>query len=104
MSEEKGQALKPGNKRAWAITVGLGFLMGAGLQTILAGAGNFIPLVCADLQCDPTQLTLWITMYAIFMAISQPFVGRLWPKVNAKILTTEMCIRDRYPTIRLSTT
>ena len=88
MSEEKGQALKPGNKRAWAITVGLGFLMGAGLQTILAGAGNFIPLVCADLQCDPTQLTLWITMYAIFMAISQPFVGRLWPKVNAKILTT----------------
>lgn len=88
MSEEKSQALKPGDKRAWAITVGLGFLMGAGLQTILAGAGNFIPLVCADLQCDPTQLTLWITMYAIFMAISQPFVGRLWPKVNAKILTT----------------
>lgn len=80
--------LKPGNKRAWLITVGLGFLMGAGLQTILAGAGNFIPLVCADLQCDPTQLTLWITMYAIFMAIAQPFVGRLWPKVNSKLLTT----------------
>lgn len=84
----KGRALKPGDKRAWAITVGLGFLMGAGLQTILAGAGNFIPLVCADLQCDPAQLTLWITMYAIFMAISQPFVGRLWPKVNVKVLTT----------------
>lgn len=80
--------LKPGNKRAWLITVGLGFLTGAGLQTILAGAGNFIPVVCADLQCDPTQLTLWITMYAIFMAIAQPFVGRLWPKVNSKVLTT----------------
>ncbi len=80
--------LKPGDKRAWLIVVGLGFLMGAGLQTILAGAGNFIPAICMELQCDPGQLTLWITMYAIFMAISQPFVGRIWPKVSAKAITT----------------
>lgn len=88
MSEEKGQALKPGNKRAWLTVVGLGFLGGAGLSQILANSGNFIPLICADLQCDPGQLTLWITMYAIFMAISQPIVGRLWPKVSPKILVT----------------
>ena len=88
MSEEKGQALKPGNKRAWLTVVGLGFLGGAGLSQILANSGNFIPLICADLQCDPGQLTLWITMYAIFMARSQPIVGRLWPKVSPKILVT----------------
>lgn len=80
--------LKPGDKRAWLIVVGLGFLMGAGLQTILAGAGNFIPAICMELQCDPGQLTLWITMYAVFMAISQPVVGRVWPKVSTKLITT----------------
>ena len=79
---------KDGTKRAWMIVVGLGFLMGAGLQQILANAGNFIPFICAELQCDPAQLTFWITMYAIFMAISQPFVGRIWPKVSTKIVTT----------------
>lgn len=80
MDKTNATDLRPGDKRAWLIVVGLGFLMGAGLQTILAGAGNFIPAICMDLQCDPGQLTLWITMYAIFMAISQPFVGRLWPR------------------------
>ena len=90
MSQQEVDAknLKPGDKRAWAIVVGLGFLAGAGLQQILANCGNFIPQICADLQCDPGQLTLWITMYAIFMAISQPVVGRLWPKVSPKILVT----------------
>lgn len=88
MATTEAANLKPGDKRAWLIVVGLGFLMGAGLQTILAGAGNFIPAVCMELQCDPGQLTLWITMYAIFMAISQPFVGRIWPKVSAKLITT----------------
>lgn len=80
--------MKPGTARAWAIVVGLGFLTGAGLMQILANAGNFIPQICQDLQCDPGQLTWWITLYAIFMAISQPFVGRLWPKVSPKILVT----------------
>lgn len=88
VAADSQDALKPGDKRAWAIVVGLGFLMGAGLQQILANAGNFIPLICADLQVDPGQLTLWITMYAIFMAIAQPFVGRLWPKVSTKVLVT----------------
>ncbi len=88
MDKTNATDLRPGDKRAWLIVVGLGFLMGAGLQTILAGAGNFIPAICMDLQCDPGQLTLWITMYAIFMAISQPFVGRLWPKVSTKMITT----------------
>ena len=80
--------LKPGNKRAWLIVVGLGFLMGGGLQIILAGSGNFIPQICMELQCDPGQLTLRITFYAIFMAISQPFVGRIWPKVPTKLVIT----------------
>lgn len=88
VEDAKRDALKSGNRRAWVIVVGLGFLMGAGLQTILAGAGNFIPLVCADLKCEPGELTLWITMYALFMALSQPVVGRLWPKVNSKLLVT----------------
>ena len=78
--------LKPGDKWAWLTVVGLGFLMGAGLQQILANSGNFIPFICQELQCDPGQLTLWITCYAVFMALSQLYVGRLWPKVNTKLL------------------
>lgn len=88
MSEQTTSAdnLKSGNAWAWLTVVGLGFLGGGGLVTILANAGNFIPHICEELKMDPGQLTLWITCYAIFMAISQLYVGRLWPKVNTKLL------------------
>ena len=85
---EQTKELRPGNKRAWAIVVGLGFLQGAGIIQILANSGNFIPAICADLQCDPAQLTLWITLYSLFMAASQPIVGRVWKKISPRIFVT----------------
>ena len=82
------QELKSGKAWAWLTVVGLGFVAAGGLQQILANSGNFIPMIVGELGCDPGQLTLWITMYAIFMAISQLYVGRLWPKVNTKVLVS----------------
>ncbi|UWG99308.1 MFS transporter [Dehalobacter sp. DCM] len=69
--------------------------MAGGLGTILAGCGNFIPAIiappddpsrwvgpAAGLGIDPTTLTFWITMYAIGMAVSMTYVGKLWVTVK----------------------
>lgn len=87
--------LKNGTFWGWLIVVGFGFIMAGGLGTILAGAGNFIPAIImspndpstwigptAGLGIDPTTLTFWITMYAIGMAVSMSYVGRLWVTVK----------------------
>jgi MFS family permease len=60
--------------------------MGAGLGTILGGAGNFIGPILMETGWDPGQFTFWITMYAIGMAISMSYVGRLWVKINCTVL------------------
>lgn len=87
--------LKNGTYWGWLIVVGFGFIMAGGLGTILAGAGNFIPAIiapaddpsrwigpAAGLGIDPTTLTFWITMYAIGMAVSMSYVGKLWVTVK----------------------
>lgn len=88
--------LKNGTLWGWLIVIGFGFIMAGGLGTILAGSGNFIPAIIAPaddpsrwigpvagLGMDPAVLTFWITMYAIGMAISMSYVGKLWVTVKA---------------------
>ena len=76
------------NKWAYLQVVGLAFLMIGGIQTILANSGNFIAVVCPDMGFEISKFTLWITCYAIGMAVSQLYVGKLWLVVKTPILLT----------------
>lgn len=88
MDTQAQAPVRQGNKWAYLQVVGLAFLMIGGIQTILANSGNFIAVVCPDMGFEVSKFTLWITCYAIGMAISQLYVGKLWLVVKTPILLT----------------
>jgi MFS family permease len=84
-------AAKQKNIWAWLQVVGMGFLMIAGIQTILANSGNFFAAVCAPVDKGGmgfavNEFAWWLTCTTYCMALSQVYVGRLWLKIKTPIL------------------
>jgi MFS family permease len=70
----------------WLIPIGFAFVEIATIETILVQSGQFFPPVAGELQIGIAQIALWITFYSFAMAATMPFVGKLLPKVDSRIL------------------
>jgi len=93
LSIETSTPTKQSNLWVWLQVVGMGFLMIAGIQTILANSGNFFAAVCAPVEAGGmgfpvNEFAWWLTATTYCMALSQIYVGRLWLKVKTPILLT----------------
>lgn len=85
-----------GNKgfhRAWLIFIGVCMMMAGGMGLVLNVMGNFFApmamqfgLVTPEGNPDVTQVTLLMTVYSYVMLVWLPFAGRLFDKVDARIL------------------
>lgn len=89
MTEEK-----KGFHRAWLVFIGVCMMMAGGMGLVLNVMGNFFSpmatafgLVNAETgNPDVTQVTLIMTVYSYVMLVWLPFCGRLFDKVDARIL------------------
>lgn len=89
MSEEK-----KGFHRAWLVFIGVCMMMAGGMGLVLNVMGNyFAPMAMAFGLVNPatggpdvTQVTLLMTVYSYVMLVWLPFCGRLFDKVDARIL------------------
>ena len=89
MSEEK-----KGFHRAWLVFIGVCMMMAGGMGLVLNVMGNyFAPMAMAFGLINPatggpdvTQVTLLMTVYSYVMLVWLPFCGRLFDKVDARIL------------------
>lgn len=88
MAEEK-----KGFHRAWLIFIGVCMMMAGGMGLVLNVMGNyFAPMAMAfglttpEGKPDVTQVTLLMTVYSYVMLVWLPFCGRLFDKVDARIL------------------
>ena len=88
MAEEK-----KGFHRAWLVFIGVCMMMAGGMGLVLNVMGNYFApmamafgLVTPDGKPDVTQVTLLMTVYSYVMLVRLPFCGRLFDKVDARIL------------------
>ena len=89
MTEEK-----KGMHRAWLVFIGVCMMMAGGMGLVLNVMGNyFAPMAMAFGLVNPetggpdvTQVTLLMTVYSYVMLVWLPFCGRLFDKVDARIL------------------
>ncbi len=89
MAEEK-----KGFHRAWLVFIGVCMMMAGGMGLVLNVMGNFfLPMATAfglvnaeTGNPDVTQVTLIMTVYSYVMLVWLPFCGRLFDKVDARIL------------------
>ncbi|MEG0303614.1 MFS transporter [Gordonibacter sp.] len=88
MAEEK-----KGMHRAWLVFIGVCMMMAGGMGLVLNVMGNYFApmamafgLVTPEGKPDVTQVTLLMTVYSYVMLVWLPFAGRLFSKVDARIL------------------
>ena len=89
MAEEK-----KGFHRAWLVFIGVCMMMAGGMGLVLNVMGNyFAPMAMAFGLVNPatggpdvTQVTLLMTVYSYVMLVWLPFCGRLFDKIDARIL------------------
>ena len=85
---------KKGFHRAWLVFIGVCMMMAGGMGLVLNVMGNyFAPMALAFGLINPatggpdvTQVTLLMTVYSYVMLVWLPFCGRLFDKVDARIL------------------
>ncbi|MBE6473719.1 MAG: MFS transporter [Coriobacteriaceae bacterium] len=85
---------KKGFHRAWLVFIGVCMMMAGGMGLVLNVMGNFFaPMAVAFGLINPatggpdvTQVTLLMTVYSYVMLVWLPFCGRLFDKVDARIL------------------
>jgi MFS family permease len=85
-SELKSSRIYP-----WLIPIGFAFVEIATIETILVQSGQFFPPVASELHFGISELALWITFYSFAMAATMPFVGKLLPRIDSRILLT-VCV------------
>jgi len=88
MTEEK-----KGIHRAWLVFIGVCMMMAGGMGLVLNVMGNFFApmaiqfgLFTPEGALDVTQVTLLMTVYSYVMLVWLPFAGRLFDKIDARIL------------------
>jgi MFS family permease len=79
--------------RAWLVFIGVCMMMAGGMGLVLNVMGNyFVPMATSfglfneAGKLDVTQVTLLMTVYSYVMLVWLPFAGRLFDKVDARIL------------------
>ena len=84
---------KKGFHRAWLVFIGVCMMMAGGMGLVLNVMGNFfVPmalqfgLVTPEGKPDVTQVTLLMTVYSYVMLVWLPFAGRLFDRVDARVL------------------
>ena len=85
---------KKGFHRAWLVFIGVCMMMAGGMGLVLNVMGNyFAPMAISFGLVNPetgapdvTQVTLLMTVYSYVMLVWLPFCGRLFDKVDARIL------------------
>ena len=82
-----------GFHRAWLVFIGVCMMMAGGMGLILNVVGNYFPvmamefgLTTPDGGLDVAPVTLLMTVYSYVMLVCLLFVGRLFDKVDARIL------------------
>lgn len=85
---------KKGIHRAWLVFIGVCMMMAGGMGLVLNVMGNYFgPMAAAFGLVNPetgamdvTQVTLIMTVYSYVMLVWLPFCGRLFDRVDARIL------------------
>lgn len=85
---------KKGFHRAWLVFIGVCMMMAGGMGLVLNVMGNyFAPMALAFGLINPatggpdvTQVTLLMTVYSYVMLVWLPFCGRLFDRVDARVL------------------
>ena len=83
-----------GFHRAWLVFIGVCMMMAGGMGLVLNVMGNyFAPMATAFGLVNPatgapdvTQVTLLMTVYSYVMLVWLPFCGRLFDRVDARVL------------------
>ena len=88
MAEEK-----QGFHRAWLVFIGVCMMMAGGMGLVLNVVGNYFPVMAMafglqtpDGGLDVAPVTLIMTVYSYVMLVWLLFVGKLFDKVDARIL------------------
>ncbi|MBR3385171.1 MAG: hypothetical protein IKG69_08240, partial [Atopobiaceae bacterium] len=74
----------------WLIVVGWAFIVSATFELIVLGGSNFFRSVAVDLGVSVSQVALVVTVCSLSLAVSAPVAGRLFDKVDSRILLTAM--------------
>lgn len=84
---------KKGMHRAWLVFIGVCMMMAGGMGLILNVMGNYFGpmaiefgLFTSEGKPDATQVVLLMTVYSYVMLVWLPFCGRLFDKIDARIL------------------
>lgn len=62
--------------------------MTSGMGIILMSGGQWFVAVTGDLGISTTEIALYFTICSLGMAVGAPFVGKLLPKMNVRVLLT----------------
>ena len=87
------EAKQGGFHRAWLVFIGVCMMMAGGMGLVLNVVGNYFPVMAMDFGLttpdgglDVAPVTLLMTVYSYTALVWLPFCGRLFDKVDARIL------------------
>ena len=76
----------------WLIVIGWAFISAASIELILIGGSNYFRSVSEGIGAPIPQIALMMTACTIALSICSPIAGRLFAKIDSRILLTIMGI------------
>lgn len=77
---------KKGIHRAYLVFAGVCAMMAGGMGLVLNAIGNFFMPIATSLDISITEVTFIMTVYSLVMLVWLPIAGRLFDKVDGRIL------------------
>ncbi len=84
---------KQSTTRHWLVFIGVCMMMAGGMGLVLNVMGNYFPKIAMELgltnaagNVDVAPVTLLMTIYSYVMLVWLPFSGKLYDKVDARVL------------------
>lgn len=71
---------------AWLMLIGCCFLMAGGSGTLSNSVGIFLRPIATDLNFGLGEVSLYMSIQGLAMAVALPFAGRILPKKNIRVV------------------
>ena len=76
----------------WLIVVAWAFISAGSIELILIGGSNFFKAVSDGIGSPVSAIALMMTVCTITLTFAAPLAGRLFPKIDSRILLTAMAV------------
>ena len=76
----------------WLIVVAWAFISAGSIELILIGGSNFFKAVSDGIGSPVSAIALMMTVCTITLTFAAPIAGRLFPKIDSRILLTAMAV------------